>query len=64
MINPELNAFLADWAAAWAPLPASAGAAERRAHFETVAAATRLPMPQVMWLQYWKQKVYKESKII
>ena len=22
MINPELTAFLADWAAAWAPLPA------------------------------------------
>ncbi len=46
MINPELQSFLADWAAAWAPLPASADPAERRAHFETVAAATRQPTPE------------------
>lgn len=54
MINPELSAFLADWAAAWAPLPASAGPAERRAHFETVAAATREPTPQgVTTREHW-----------
>lgn len=55
MINPELIAFLNDWAAAWAPVPASAGAVERREHFERVAAATRLPMPpgvstQELWV--------------
>ncbi len=54
MINPELMAFLADWAAAWSPLPASAGPAERRAHFETVAAATREPMPEgVTTQEHW-----------
>ena len=54
MINPELTAFLADWAAAWAPLPASAGPAERRAHFETVAAATREPTPPgVTTREHW-----------
>lgn len=45
MINPELQAFLADWAAHWAPLPPGAGPAARRAHFETVAAAMRQPLP-------------------
>lgn len=45
MINPELQAFLADWAAAWARLPAGAGPAARRAHFEIVAQAMRQPTP-------------------
>lgn len=45
MINPEIHAFLADWAAAWATLPAGAGPAARRAHFETVALAMRQTMP-------------------
>lgn len=45
MINPELQAFLADWAAAWSTLPPGAGPAARRAHFETVAAAMRRPTP-------------------
>lgn len=46
MINPELNVFLADWAAGWSTLPAGSGPAGRRAHFETVAAAMRQPMPE------------------
>lgn len=46
MINPELNAFLADWAARWATLPPGSGPAQRRAHFEVVAAAMRQPMPE------------------
>jgi acetyl esterase len=45
MINPELNVFLADWAAHWASLPAGSGPAARRAHFEVVAAAMRQPTP-------------------
>ena len=45
MINPELNNFLADWAAGWATLPAGSGPAARRAHFEVVAAAMRQPTP-------------------
>jgi acetyl esterase len=46
MINPELQAFLADWARHWASLPAGAGPAARRAHFETVALAMRRPTPE------------------
>jgi acetyl esterase len=34
MIHPDLHRFLADWDAAWATLPAGAGPAQRRAHFE------------------------------
>ena len=45
MINPELKPFLADWAAAWASLPAGAGPAQRRAHFETIAETMRQPTP-------------------
>ena len=45
MINPELNAFLADWARHWSTLPAGSGPAARRAHFERVAAAMRQPTP-------------------
>ncbi len=46
MINAELQPFLADWAAAWARLPTGSGAAQRRAHFETLAAEMRLPTPE------------------
>lgn len=45
MIDPEIHAFLADWARHWSTLPAGAGPAERRAHFEVVAAAMRQPTP-------------------
>lgn len=45
MINPELQPFLADWAAGWAALPAGAGPAGRRAHFEVVARTMRQPTP-------------------
>ncbi|GIX14534.1 MAG: alpha/beta hydrolase [Paracoccaceae bacterium] len=44
-INPALEPFLARWQAEWASLPAGAGPAERRAHFETVARNMRLPDP-------------------
>ena len=46
MINPELKPFLADWAAAWARLPAGVSPAARRAHFETIAAEMRQPTPE------------------
>lgn len=45
MIHPDIQRFLRDWDAAWATLPAGAGPAGRRAHFETVAAAMREPDP-------------------
>jgi acetyl esterase len=44
-MNPELEPFLADWNRRWADLPAGAGAAERRAHFERIAAEMRMPTP-------------------
>lgn len=54
MIDPELHLFLADWARHWASLPAGSGPAARRAHFETVAAAMRLPMPDgVLTAEHW-----------
>ena len=46
MINPELRPFLDDWARHWAELPAAAGPAARRAHFERVAERMRQPTPQ------------------
>ena len=45
-MSPELNAFLADWAQRWSTLPAGSGPAQRRAHFEVVAQAMRLPTPE------------------
>ena len=45
MINAELRPFLADWERAWSTLPAGSGPAQRRAHFEQVAAAMRQPTP-------------------
>jgi acetyl esterase len=57
MINPELHAFLADWAAAWSTLPAGSGPAAGRAHFETVAAATRQPLPDgVATQEHWVER--------
>jgi acetyl esterase len=46
MINPELQLFLRDWTRAWSTLPAGAGPAQRRAHFETIAEAMRQPTPE------------------
>ncbi|MDP3085625.1 MAG: hypothetical protein Q8N44_18300, partial [Rubrivivax sp.] len=45
MINPQLQPFLVDWAAAWASLAAAATPAQRCAHFEIVAAQMRQPTP-------------------
>lgn len=45
MIHPDIHRFLADWDAAWATLAPGAGPAERRGHFEGVAAAMREPHP-------------------
>ncbi len=45
MIHPDIHRFLKDWEAAWATLPAGAGPAARRAHFEVVAAKMREPHP-------------------
>lgn len=46
MMNPELHAFLAIWDGRWAELPQTATPAQRRAHFERVAAEMRMPMPE------------------
>lgn len=66
MINPELNAFLSDWAAGWATLPAGSGPAARRAHFEVVAAAMRQPTPdgvvtQELWIEHDGRRVRLRS---
>ncbi len=45
MMNPELAPFLKDWSARWAALSQSASPAERRAHFEVIARAMRMPSP-------------------
>lgn len=45
MIDPELQPFLADWARHWSELPQPATPAQRRAHFEVVAARMREPLP-------------------
>ena len=45
MINPELHDFLAVWDAKWATLKPGATPADRRAHFEVVAAEMKLPTP-------------------
>ncbi len=45
MIDPQLEPFLAQWNSRWATLPAGATAADRRAMFERIAAAMRLPTP-------------------
>lgn len=45
MINPQLPAFLDRWAREWATLKPDATPADRRAHFEVVAANMRLETP-------------------
>jgi acetyl esterase len=66
MINHELKAFLADWAAAWSTLPAGSGPAAARAHFEVVAAATRQALPagvatQEHWVEHGGGRVRVRS---
>ncbi|MCB1348722.1 MAG: alpha/beta hydrolase [Maritimibacter sp.] len=46
MLNPELAPFLDCWNAEWATLKGGATPAERRAHFEGVAAKMRLATPE------------------
>lgn len=46
MIHPDIHRFLADWDKAWSTLPAGATPAQRRAHFEMVAAGMREPHPE------------------
>jgi acetyl esterase len=63
MMNPELQPFLREWAERWASLPAGASPADRRAHFEIIAAAMRLPDPpeidatQIHWIESSQVKV-------
>lgn len=45
MMNPDLQPFLARWEQEWASLKPGATPADRRAHFEIVAEAMRLPTP-------------------
>lgn len=45
MINPDLHAFLDRWGQEWSTLKPDATPAERRAHFEVVAANMRLATP-------------------
>lgn len=64
MINTELNAFLADWSAKWATLAPGSGPAERRAHFETVAAAMRQPMPEgVQTGEQWVERAGRRVRV-
>lgn len=54
MILSELEPFLQTWAEAWRPVPAQATAAQRRAHFERLAARLRLPTPEgVQVREFW-----------
>jgi acetyl esterase len=46
MINPELHVFLERWDQEWSSLKPDATPADRRAHFELVAANMRLPTPE------------------
>lgn len=46
MMNPELKPFLQRWNSEWSSLKAGASPADRRAHFEIVAKAMRLPTPE------------------
>jgi acetyl esterase len=65
MMNPELEPFLKEWAQRWSTLPNGATPADRRAHFEIIAAAMRLPDPpemnatQIHWIDssYGKVRV-------
>lgn len=62
MILPELQAYLDDWAQAWAPVPAGASPADRRAHFERVAEHMRQPTPagvatHEMWAEHAGRRV-------
>lgn len=53
-MDPQLHDFLRDWQQAWSTLPASSGAAERRAHFEVVARAMREPdAPGLQTREHW-----------
>lgn len=45
MINPEIHPFLERWDREWSTLKDGATPADRRAHFEIVAANMRLPTP-------------------
>lgn len=54
MIHPDIHLFLKDWETAWASLPAGAGPADRRAHFEVVAERMREPHPEGITTQeHW-----------
>lgn len=46
MIDAQVQVFLNDWEQAWSALSPQVGPAERRAHFETVAAGMREPDPE------------------
>lgn len=46
MLDPEIGPFLEEWRRRWAGLPSDATPAMRRARFEEVAAAMRLPTPE------------------
>lgn len=64
MIHPQLQPFLADWAAAWASLPAGSGPAARRAHFETVARAMRQPTPAgVATQEHWVERAGRRVRV-
>lgn len=45
-LEPDIVDFLNEWDDRWASCPPNSGPAARRAHFETIAAAMRLPTPK------------------
>lgn len=53
-MNPQLLGYLRDWQEAWSSLPAGSAAAQRRAHFETVARAMReADAPGLQTREHW-----------
>lgn len=60
MINPELHQFLNRWDNEWSTLKPDATPADRRAHFEVVAANMRLPTPEdvVTDAEHWVDSPY------
>lgn len=59
MINPELKPFLDRWGKEWSTLKADATAADRRDHFEVVAANMALPTPEDVDA---KQEIWIDTK--
>jgi acetyl esterase len=64
MIHSDIQRFLKEWDAAWASLPAGSGPAERRDHFEKVAAAMREADPDgISTQEHWVDVPETRAKV-